>query len=98
MNRYDLEGRTVVVTGGAGGIGRAIARVALLNGARVSLWDRNEAGLRDAARELHARIDGHLALRIVDVTSEHDVATATAKDVAAFGRMDAFVNNAGVLG
>ena len=36
MNRYDLAGRSLIVTGGAGGIGRAIARVALDSGARVS--------------------------------------------------------------
>ena len=46
LNRYDLAGRTLIVTGGAGGIGRAIARAALASGARVSLWDREAVGLK----------------------------------------------------
>jgi 2-dehydro-3-deoxy-L-rhamnonate dehydrogenase (NAD+) len=96
MNRYDLAGRTVIVTGGAGGIGRAIARMALANGARVSLWDRASDALADAARELAA--GGRVALRIVDVTDERSIASAVADDVAAFGRLDALVNNAGILG
>jgi 2-dehydro-3-deoxy-L-rhamnonate dehydrogenase (NAD+) len=96
MNRYDLAGRTIVVTGGAGGIGRAIARMALGNGARVSLWDCAVDALADAARELAAA--DRLALRIVDVTDEQSIALAVADDVAAFGRLDALVNNAAILG
>ena len=98
MNRYDLECRSLVITGGAGGIGRAIARLALSNGARVSLWDHNEAGLCNAADELDAPVGDRVALRVVDVTSEHEIDAAIAEDVACFGRVDAFVNNAGVLG
>ena len=98
MNRYGLEHRTVVITGGAGGIGRAIAKTVLANGARVCLWDRDEAGLRDALHELDAGIDQHTVLRVVDVTDERGVTTTLARDVAEFGRIDAFVNNAGILG
>ena len=98
MNRYDLERRTVVITGGAGGIGRAIAKTVLANGAHVSLWDRDEAGLSNALRELNAGVGHRTVLRIVDVTSEHGVTTALKQDVAEFGRIDAFINNAGILG
>jgi len=49
MNRYALAGRSVVVTGGAGGIGRAVAAQALADGARVSLWDRAGDALHEAA-------------------------------------------------
>jgi len=96
VNRYDVAGRAIVVTGGAGGIGVAIARAALANGARVSLWDRSEEALREAASALGA--SDRVALRVADVTAGRDVADALAADVAAFGRVDAFVNNAGILG
>jgi 3-oxoacyl-[acyl-carrier protein] reductase len=96
VNRYDVEGRLVVVTGGAGGIGRAIARAALANGARVSLWDRRPDGLAEASRELAG--SARLALRTVDVTNAAHIDEALALDAAWAGRIDAFVNNAGILG
>jgi NAD(P)-dependent dehydrogenase (short-subunit alcohol dehydrogenase family) len=96
MNRYDLAGRAMIVTGGGGGIGCAIARVALDYGARVSLWDRAEDALRRAAAELAA--DERVMLRVVDVTDEASIGAALARDLAQFGRVDAFVNNAGILG
>ena len=98
MNRYDLAGRSVLVTGGAGGIGIAIARAALAGGARVSLWDRAAPALEAAAGALGAEHRARVSLRVADVTREDDVARALADDVAAHGRIDAFVNNAGILG
>ena len=99
MNRYDLAGRLVVVTGGAGGIGRAIARGALASGAYVSLWDRDLAALEAAGIELAVGIASErIATRIVDITDEASIAATLAKDVDARGRIDAFVNNAGILG
>src|SRR5207249_9226972 len=96
MNRYDLNGRTMIVTGGAGGIGRAVARVAIANGARVSLWDRAPEALQRAAAEC-AAVD-RVAVRVVDVTDEQSIAAALTADIAEFDRIDAFVNNAGILG
>ena len=49
MNRIELTGRRAVVTGGAQGIGRAIADRLLLSGASVSLWDRDSVTLEFAA-------------------------------------------------
>jgi len=93
VNRYDLGGKTAIVTGGAGGIGRAIATTMLASGARVSLWDVSAAGIEDAVAEL-----GAAGSRIVDITDESAVAAAVAADRAEFGRIDALVNNAGILG
>jgi len=93
MNSYDLGGKTAIVTGGAGGIGRAIARTLLASGARVSLWDTAAAGLEDAVAELGSPI-----ARVVDITDENAVAGAVAAERAAFGRIDVLVNNAGILG
>lgn len=97
MNRYDLAGRTLIVTGGAGGIGRAIARLALQCGACVSLWDRAEQGLRSARAELGSGAAA-VAIRQVDVTDASSIAAALAADRAEFDRIDALVNNAGILG
>ena len=99
MNRYDVAQRAIVVTGGAGGIGRAIARRALDSGARVSLWDIDAAALDAATRDLAGPVAaGRASTRVVDITDEASVAAALAADIAAFGRIDAFVNNAGILG
>lgn len=94
MNHYDLAGRAVIVTGGAGGIGRAIAALALACGAHVSLWDRDRESLARAAEALAAGVQ----TRVVDVTDEASIAAALDGDVRRFGRIDAFVNNAGILG
>src|SRR5262249_43668551 len=96
VNRYDLAARSIVVTGGAGGIGCAIARLLLDSGARVSLWDLSEPALAQAA----ARWPGkeRLLTRRVDVTDDASIAAALAADVLTFGRIDALVNNAGILG
>jgi 3-oxoacyl-[acyl-carrier protein] reductase len=96
MNRYDLAGRSMIVTGGGGGFGHAIARFALECGARVCLWDISDDALRRAAVELKG--EARILTRRVDVTDESSIAAALKADVAAFGRIDAFVNNAGILG
>jgi 3-oxoacyl-[acyl-carrier protein] reductase len=49
MNQLDLKGRNAVVTGGAAGIGFAIAQRLAASGARVSLWDRDDKALAQAA-------------------------------------------------
>src|SRR5215831_20724049 len=95
MNRYDLQGRSLVITGGAGGIGLGIARLALASGARVSLWDHAADRLAMATGALG---DAQATPRCVDVTHEGSIATALAQDVELYGRIDAFVNNAGILG
>src|SRR5215468_7968121 len=99
MNRYDLQGRAVVITGGGGGIGRAIARVMLTCGARVSLWDKSDAALREAEASLEPGGFDRIVRRVVDVTREDEVTEALAADVAAHdGRIEGFVNNAGIHG
>ena len=96
MNRIDLEGRRAVVTGGAQGIGKAIAHRLLASGASVSLWDRDTVTLAAAAHEL---ADGgrvhHAAL---DVTNVDDVARAVVETEAELGGIDILVANAGIAG
>lgn len=95
MNRIDLDGRCAVVTGGAAGIGRAVAERLVASGARVAIWDRDTTATAAAVARLPG--EGHLALT-VDVTDEPGVAQATRDTVAAFGRIDILVCSAGITG
>jgi 3-oxoacyl-[acyl-carrier protein] reductase len=94
MNQLDMQGRAAIVTGGAAGIGFAIARRMVDSGARVSLWDRDAAALEAAARALGPAT--HVAA--VDVTREEAVAAAFAASAAALKRVDALVCSAGITG
>jgi NAD(P)-dependent dehydrogenase (short-subunit alcohol dehydrogenase family) len=94
-NAIDLNGRTAIVTGGAQGIGRAIAARFLRCGATVWLWDRDAALTMSAVAELGAL--GSVFAKVVDVTDPAGVA-AVAKETAGQGRIDILVNNAGIAG
>jgi 3-oxoacyl-[acyl-carrier protein] reductase len=94
MNQLDMNGRGAIVTGGAAGIGLAIAQRLAASGARLSLWDRDIAALSAAAKLLGSGT--HTAT--VDVTNEEAVATAFAASAVALGRVDALVCSAGITG
>ena len=96
MNRIDLAGRAAVVTGGAQGIGLAIAERLLDSGAGVALWDIDEAQLGHAAQRLGGR--GKVTTTRVELTDEASVEAATRAALAAHGRIDILVNNAGITG
>ena len=89
--RYGLDGRVVVITGGSQGIGEACARLLAADGARVSLWDVDDARGQALAAELGA----HYAH--CNVASKADVDAALASTVAALGRIDGLVSNAGIF-
>lgn len=91
-----LEGRHAIVTGGARGIGLAIARRCLADGASVALWDVEAPALAEAVRQLAPL--GTAISALVDVRDEDQVARAASQSQEAFGRIDILVNNAGVLG
>ena len=96
MNAIDLKGRIAIVTGGARGIGFAIAQRMLRSGAQVALWDINAAAMNEAARPLQN--SGVVYVRAVDVTDESSVAAATALHMRTLGKIDILVNNAGITG
>jgi 3-oxoacyl-[acyl-carrier protein] reductase len=96
MNQIDLQGRTAIVTGGARGIGYAIAARLLDSGARCSLWDRDSAALESAAAGLAGRGEIHTA--VIDVTSIEMIDAATRATLERFGPIDILVNNAGITG
>jgi NAD(P)-dependent dehydrogenase (short-subunit alcohol dehydrogenase family) len=88
-----LDGRVAIVTGGAGGIGAAIARAFAAEGARVCIADLDEAKARAAAQDI-----GHDALGVpCDVTREADVQSLAARVVERCGGIDILVNNAGIM-
>jgi 3-oxoacyl-[acyl-carrier protein] reductase len=95
-NRIDLSGRYAVVTGGAQGIGRAIAERFLESGAAVGLWDRDLALAQKTAAALQGR--GRVAAIAADVTDYASVERAREETLKGFGRIDILVNNAGVAG
>jgi gluconate 5-dehydrogenase len=84
---FDLSGRSALVTGSTRGLGLALARALAEAGARVVVNGRSE----EAAREVAASIDGAAAAAF-DVTDEDAIAAG----VAALGRVDVLVNNAGI--
>jgi 3-oxoacyl-[acyl-carrier protein] reductase len=95
MNRIDLDGRIAVITGGAQGIGYAIAQRLVESGARVALWDIDAARLDEATDALGAAAAS--AVR-VELTDEREVEAATAATLDRHGRIDILVNNAGITG
>ncbi|MFO1114535.1 MAG: SDR family NAD(P)-dependent oxidoreductase [Beijerinckiaceae bacterium] len=96
-NSYDLKGRFAAVTGGAQGIGRAVASRLAESGAPVALWDRDEALAAKTAQELSAGGAKVVAVPC-DMADFASVATAAQKTLSAFGRIDILVNNAGISG
>ncbi len=96
MNNIDLNGRTAIVTGGAKGIGFAIAERFLQSGARVMVWDIDQARLADATAILEKQ--GAVTADIVDVTDADAVSEAAARALDAMEKIDILVNNAGSVG
>jgi 3-oxoacyl-[acyl-carrier protein] reductase len=96
MNQLDMKGRVAVITGGAQGIGYAVAERMLRSGASVSLWDINEAQLAKAGGALATL--GKVGTEVVELTDEASVQAATQATLKKFGRLDALVNSAGITG
>ena len=92
MNSYDLKDKRAVVTGGAQGIGRAVAERFIASGAKVTIWDFDRA----LAEQMCA--DTGAAHVNPDLTSWDDVKSAAARTAAEMGGIDILVCNAGIAG
>ncbi len=87
-----LKDKAIIITGSATGIGRAIARRCVAEGARVLVHDRDES-----ARRVVEELAPHAALHLDDLADPDTPARIVAAAVAAFGRLDGLVNNAAYI-
>jgi len=91
-----LDNKVAIITGAASGIGFGIARRYHAEGARVAIADRNGAAAEAVAAQLNAIAPGRALAVAMDVTSEDEVNAGVAQVIAAWGRIDVLVSNAGV--
>ena len=92
-----MEGKVVIITGAASGIGRATAQIYAREGARVIIADVNEKGGEETLSMINKQ--GHQGLFVrTDMTVETDVKTLVDRAMNAHGRLDAAFNNAGIEG
>jgi len=96
LPRRDFRGRTVVITGGAGGIGRALARTFGGAGAKIAVLDVPTSPLGEAHKELSSAGIESVAFAC-DITDPDQVQTTMSDVLEAFGSIDVLINNAGIV-
>jgi 3-oxoacyl-[acyl-carrier protein] reductase len=96
MNVYDLKDRVAIVTGGAQGIGLAVATRILASGGKVSIWDRDKALLEETVERLGK--PDHVRGLTVDIADLANVEAATKSTLGHFGKIDILINNAAIVG
>jgi meso-butanediol dehydrogenase/(S,S)-butanediol dehydrogenase/diacetyl reductase len=94
---HNFSGKIVVITGAAGGIGKATAKKFAEAGAKITMVDVNQQALEQAAKEIGLK-EGEYLLVAADVTKESDVKRYVDETKTKFGRIDIFFNNAGIEG
>src|SRR3989442_15769458 len=91
-----FEGKVAVITGGASGVGRALARMLLDRGANVIIADVEQAALDATAADLHGRGKGEVIGVVCDVTDYGSVEALADRAFSEFGKVNVVFNNAGV--
>ena len=95
MIKYDLNNRVAVVTGGAQGFGFAITERFIEAGAKVIIWDIEEKAAKNAVEKIKSE---NVSYQIVDVTNFETVNKNLSDVEKNFGKIDIFINNAGIAG
>ncbi len=96
MTNEGFSGRSAVITGGARGIGLAVAQRLAAQGAKVALWDLDGTALEEASASLQGAAG--LSTSQLDITDEAAVEAAARETTAAIGTPDILINNAGITG
>ena len=96
MNKIDLNKQTAVITGGAQGIGLAIAERFLDSGASICLWDRDEFLVNETKIRLEKK--GRIEAIVADVSDIESVKKASEQTKSAFGSIEILICNAGISG
>lgn len=96
MNEIDLNKRRAVITGGAQGIGLAIAERLLISGASISLWDRDETLVKSTANRLSSK--GKVEYVVMNVEDLDSVKMATDQTKDSLGTIELLICNAGIAG
>ena len=96
LREYDLQGKTVLVTGGSRGLGLVIARECVNQGARVAICARNEQELEQARQDLLQR-GGDVIAIACDLTDQEGVNRMVRTVQNQFGAVDVLINNAGII-
>jgi 2-dehydro-3-deoxy-L-rhamnonate dehydrogenase (NAD+) len=96
MNDYDLKERVAIITGGAQGIGLAVANRMLASGARLAIWDRDGALLEETVTRI-AKPD-RVHSWVIDIADLAAVEAATKATFDHFGKIDILINNAAIVG
>jgi gluconate 5-dehydrogenase len=92
---FDLTGKSAVVIGGAGGIGKAISKGLALAGANVIIASRNEAALSDACDEINKEVAIKVSYLTVDAGNEESMISFTQQCIEKVGKVDILVNSQG---
>ena len=97
-DRFNLTGQAALITGGASGIGKAIAQAILEAGGKVWIGSRTAEKVETAVEELSESAGEDAVLgQSLDVTDDQSVEETTAKALESFGRIDILVNSAGII-
>ena len=97
MGNFRLDGKTAIVTGGAGGLGRSMVAAYAQAGANVVVASRNRDNIERVANKIKGKGQSSLAI-VVDITDADSVDALIGETVDAFGSVDVIVNNAGRWG
>lgn len=93
-----LEGKVAVITGAAGALGRSTAKLLLQEGAKVALVDINEKSLATAIQSLNSKNTENVLSFVSNLSNEEEVANYVEQVIQQWGRVDVFLNNAGIIG